>query len=142
MTDKPILTFARSLGSLRPTNSFAEKAIKALGEGDRVVVEIKRSSRNHGRHRLYWAMLSVAAENLPVDEMDAETLHELLKQKLGHGKWLETPSGDRIFKGAPTNFAQMSEPDFVAYFERVQKVLAKWLGVPAEALLENAEMEA
>ncbi|API57974.1 hypothetical protein BSL82_00530 [Tardibacter chloracetimidivorans] len=141
MTDKPILTFARSLGSLRPTNSFAEKAIKALGEGDRVVVEIKRSSRNHARHRLYWAMLSVAAENLPTDGMDAELLHDVLKQKLELGHWIELPSGDRIFDGRSTSFSKMSEPEFVAYFERVQKVLAKWLGVPVEALLENAEME-
>ena len=141
MSEKPPLVFVRSLGTLRPSNGFAEQALKSLGESDRVIVEIKRSTRNSARHRFYWAMLTVAAENLPVDGMDAETLHVLLKQKLGHGQWLETPGGDRIFKGAATNFAQMSEPDFAAYFERVQKVLAKWLGVPPEALFENAQME-
>lgn len=145
MNDKPILIFKRAMLSLRPVSKAAEEAIRAMAEGDSVVIEVKKSSRNVGRHRLYWALLSVAAENLPETDggnMDAELLHALLKQKLELGHWVTLPSGDRIFDSRSTSFSKMTEPEFAKYFERVNAVLAKWLGVDPITLLDEARLAA
>jgi len=143
--DRPPLIMRRTLGTLRPDSEAAENALRSIDEGARVIVEIKRSPRNVGRHRLYWKLLSIAAENLEdrvVGHLDAELLHDLLKQKLGLGEWTILPSGDRIFHAQSTSFHRMSEPAFVEHFERVNATLAKWLGVDPIVLLEEAKRDA
>src|SRR3546814_10014216 len=116
-----------------------------MSEGESIVIEVKKSSRNAGRHRLYWALLSVASENLPETDggnMDAELLHALLKQKLELGHWVTLPSGDRIFDYRSTSFSKMTGPEFDQYFERVNAVLARWLGVDPLTLIEEARLAA
>src|SRR3546814_6482185 len=73
---------------------------------------------------------------------DAELLHALLKQKLELGHWVTLPSGDRIFDARSTSFSKMTEPEFAKYFERVNAVLAKWLGVDPITLLDEARLAA
>lgn len=143
--DRPPLIMRRSLGTLRPDSDAAEKALKSIDEGARVIVEIKRSPRNVGRHKLYWKLLSVAADNLAdrvEGHLDAELLHEILKQRLGLGMWAQLPSGDRFFNSDSTAFYNMSEPDFNAYFQRVNAILANWLGVSPNILLDEVSTEA
>lgn len=143
--DREPLMFKRVLGALRPANEAAEAAVRSIPDGGTVIGEIKRSPRNVRRHKLYWKLLGIAADNL-ADRVDGpltgEIIHELVKQRLGLGEWTTLPSGDRLFKSDSTAFHAMPENEFVQHFDRVNSLLAKWLGVDPMVLLDEAKQEA
>lgn len=137
--ERPPLFFVKSLGSLRPANKYAEAALKAI-DGT-VRVRITKMNRNQRRRALYWVILDCAAEALHDRHditMDAELLHDLLKQKLGLGEWIVLPSGDRIFKPQSTSDRAMDEVARTAWLERASACLAHWIGVPMATLLDEA----
>lgn len=143
--DRQPLMFKRVLGALRPANEAAEAALRSIPEGGTIIGDLKRSPRNVRRHKLYWKILDIAAENLAdrVDgPLDSNLLHELVKQRLGLGEWVTLPSGDRLFKADSTAFHAMPENEFVQHFDRVNGLLAKWLGVDPAVLMDEAKQEA
>lgn len=144
MTDTAPLIFATRLGALHPQNTAARDALTALGNNAQVTVTVKRSTANHRRLALYWAMMHVAAENLAsaVDGgLTKDDMHEIVKQKLGLGVWLTLPSGDRVFRSESIAFGKMSEPERAAFINRVDALLCKWLGVPVGSVFEAARRE-
>jgi hypothetical protein len=139
------MIFARALGSLRPVNIQAQQAVHSIEQGARVVVKFSKGGYNLRRLGFYWVMLGVAAEQLSTmtdGPLDAEMLHRILKRKLELGTWTTLPSGERFFDEESISVATMSEPDRAAWVERVSAVLASWLGVPIETLMDEARAAA
>jgi hypothetical protein len=141
MADEVPLIFRKRLGSLRPANQAAEKALAAI-DGT-VRVRITQVSPNVRRMGFYWIMLAVAAEALNEHpqfdgQLDAESLHRLLKHKLELGKWMQLPSGERWLDVDSISFGKMSEPERAAWVDRVAAILSRWLSVPIEDLMNEA----
>lgn len=139
------MIFTRSLGSLRPVNIQAQSAIQSLEQGARVSVKFIKGGFNLRRLGFYWVMLSVAAEQLSTmtnGPLDAEMLHRILKRKLELGTWTTLPSGERFFDEQSISVASMSEPERAAWVDRVSALLAHWLGIPIETLMDEARAAA
>lgn len=144
MSDKPPLIFRPVLGSLRPANRFADEAVKSISGP--VVVKITKATANQRRRGYYWVLLGVAAQVLQDRDgqpWDAELLHEEMKEALGLGRYLTTPSGRKVFKPRSTSDASMTEPERARWLDRVSNALGQWTGIPAEDLMREArEQEA
>lgn len=139
------MIFARSLGSLRPANPSAEAAVHALAQGARIEVKFSKAGYNLKRLGFYWVMLAVAAEHLQAateGPLDARKLHKILKRKLDLGITTTLPSGEKFFDEDSISVAAMSEPERAEWVDRVSSVLASWLGVPIETLMDEARAAA
>lgn len=128
---------------LRPASAAAENAMRAIK--GRVRCEIKGGIANQRRRGLYWAVAALVvpllndAHNLTLDEQD---LHDLTRQKLNVGHWIDLPSGDRRFKPASTSNRAMNEAERAAYTDRALNLWSTWVGVDATTLREEAQREA
>lgn len=141
MRDEPPMIFARNLGALYPQNRAAEDALVALKAGEPIAVKFGKGGWNQRRLGFYWVMLTVAAEHLSdrIDgHLDAEQLHRLLKRKLKLGTEIALPSGEVFFDEESISVAAMSEPDRARWVDRVSTILAHWLGVPVNVLMDEA----
>jgi len=133
--DKPPLLFDAHLGMLRPANAVASDAMREIK--GRVTVEIKGGNANQRRRGLYWLVAALVvpllnqAHNMTLDEQD---LHDITRQKLGVGKWIELPSGDRRFKPASTSNRAMNEHERAEYTDRALALWATWTGVDVTTL--------
>lgn len=143
MTDRAPLLFTARLGMLAPANAVAENAMREIK--GRVQVEIKGGVANQRRRSLYWAVAALVVpilndlHNLTLDEND---LHDITRQKLGVGHWIELPSGDRRFKPASTSNRAMNEADRAAYTDRALRLWSTWVGIDVATLRNEAEREA
>lgn len=141
--DTPPLVFAPHLGMLRPANKAAENALQGLR--GRVTVTIKGGVANQRRRGLYWAVAALVVpllndrHGMTLDEQD---LHDLTRQKLGVGKWIELPSGDRMFKHASTSDRAMTEPERADYTTKALHLWSTWTGVDVATLRDEAQREA
>lgn len=144
MSDKAPLYFTARLGMLAPANRTAEEAMREVR--GRVRIEIKGGIANQRRRGLYWSVASLVvpllneAHGLTLDEQD---LHDLTRQKLKIGHWIDLPSGDRRFKPASTSNRAMNEAERAAYTDRALHLWSVWTGVDVATLRHEAEqMEA
>ncbi|MEM9085326.1 MAG: hypothetical protein AAGB23_05335 [Pseudomonadota bacterium] len=139
MADKSPLFFTPHLGMLRPANIQAQEALKELK--GRVRVEIKGGKANERRRSLYW---SVAALVVPILNerhtmtLNEQDLHDITRQKLAVGEWLELPSGDRRFKPASTSNRAMNEAERAAYTDKALALWSTWTGVDVVTLQAEA----
>lgn len=140
MSDKAPLVFETHLGMLRPANAAAETAMQAIR--GRVRVDIKGGVANQRRRGLYWAVAALVVpllndrHGMTLDEQD---LHDITRQKLKIGHWIELPSGDRRFKPASTSNRAMNESDRAAYTDRALHLWSTWCGVDVATLRTEAE---
>lgn len=140
MTDRAPLLFDTRLGMLAPANAAAENAMRAIK--GRVRVEIKGGVANQRRRGLYWAVAALVVpilndlHNLTLDEND---LHDITRQKLGVGHWIELPSGDRRFKPASTSNRAMNEAERAAYTDKALALWSRWIGVDVATLRQEAQ---
>jgi len=144
MRDEPPALFSRHLGALYPMNRTAEDALAALTAGQPVAVKFGKGGWNQKRLGFYWVMLDVAADHLSdrLDTpLDSEQLHRLLKHKLRLGKEIVLPSGEVWLDVDSISVAAMSEPDRARWVDRVSNVLAHWLGVPVNVLMDEARAQ-
>lgn len=141
MADSPPLFFERRLGGLFPACPAAEKALSAV-QG-RVRVKITRTQGNNKRIALYWIVLGIAApmlsEQCSGDAIDDEMLHEILKDRRGLYTRTVLPSGEIVKNYRSISFHQMTEPDRAAFISWSFETLSKWLQVPVETLIEEAQ---
>lgn len=111
----------------------------------RVTVTIKGGVANQRRRGLYWAVADLVVpilnelHNLTIDSAD---LHDITRQKLGIGHWIELPSGDRRFKPASTSNRAMNEADRAAYTDRALRLWSTWVGIDVATLRNEAERDA
>jgi hypothetical protein len=69
--------------------------------------------------------------------LDAADLHDITRQKLGIGQWIDYPSGDRRFKPASTSNRAMNEHDRAEYTTRALTLWATWTGVDVATLRDE-----
>lgn len=144
MADNEPLLFRTVLGSLRPLNGASEDALKAIGNGNTVRIEIKRAAGNVRRLAWYWVMLKIALENLE-DAFDGpvttKALHNWLKREAG----LATPiiskkTGEILdYDYDSISFASMTEDQRSAFVDFASQKLAQRLGVDPSELTREAK---
>lgn len=137
------LLFRTVLGNLRPLNGAAEEAIKAIGQGNTVRVEIKRTTGNTRRMAWYWVMLKIALENL-ADAFDGpittKALHRWLKREYGLAVPIRSKKTNEIidYDYDSISFATMAENERADFIDFAANTLAKRLGVEPHELMTEA----
>lgn len=144
MADTEPLLFRTVLGSLRPLSGASEDAMKAIGNGATVRIEIKRTTGNTRRLAWYWVMLKIALENLE-DAFDGpvttKALHRWLKREAG----LATPiiskkTGEILdYDYDSIAFHSMTEDQRSAFVDFASQKLAQRLGVDPSELTREAK---
>jgi hypothetical protein len=136
-SDHPIL-MQRVGSALRPCAALDEDALRAFPAGKPLRVKLT-SPRNVRRHRLYWAMLKLIAENLDPSPT-VETLHEAIKFRLGYTRTIRFASGEMVEIAASIAFDKMDEPTFGEFLARFKDLLATSIlpGVNSDALEQAA----
>lgn len=129
----------KHLGSLRPSDAAGEDALRKLGNGQLVEVEIKRP-RNIKFHRMYWALVTLVWDNIDLYRYPtAEDLHAAIKIAAGLRTRIELPDGTIGFIPGSIAFHKMDETEFSAFFDRVCELIAKHFlpGVTNEELRQE-----
>ena len=143
MTDKAPMLFDARLGGLFPANRVAEEAMREIK--GRVRCEITGGKANQRRRGLYWLVAALVvpllnqAHRLTLDEDD---LHDITREKLGIGEYINLPSGQRHFKHASTSNRAMNEADRQDYTDRALALWSTWCGVDVSILRDEAERAA
>jgi hypothetical protein len=138
MRDSPPPTYRRTLTGFEPANDAAKAFWRDTKPGQAIVLEGRRP-RNLARHNWYWAMLTIAAENMPRFETP-ERLHVAVKQALRLGEFIPIRGGqEMVFVPASTSFAKMKEAEFVQFLEQTDALLSESLGVPVGTLMREAK---
>lgn len=115
----------KSLGSLRPLDEAGEEALRKLGYGEIVFVEVKRP-RNVKHHRMYWALLTLVHENMDGDRYPTvEDLHAAVKIAAGLRTRIELPNGEVGFVPGSIAFHKMDQTAFSTFYDRVCDLIAK-----------------
>ena len=108
--------FARKLNALYPAEPEAEQLLHSVGQGELVMVEIRRP-RNVYHHRKFFALLNLVYENQEhfksVDELLAA-----LKLALGYVTIVRTKRFGEIAIPKSINFATMDQPAFEQFYNR------------------------
>ena len=131
----------KHLGSLRPADSSGEDALRKIGNGEVVSIEVKRP-RNVRHHRMFWALMTIVHENM--DEARYPTVEDLvsaIKIAAGLRTRIVLPSGDVGFIPGSIAFHKMDQSQFSEFYDRVCDLIAKHFlpGVTSEQL--RAEVE-
>jgi hypothetical protein len=130
--------YRRTLVGFEPDTEAAKIFWRETKPGALVRLEGTRP-RNAGRHRFYWKMLTIAAENMPRFETP-ERLHYAVKQALRLGEFVPIRGGkEMVFIPASTSFARMKEAEFVKFLEDADALLSESLGVEIGTLMREAE---
>lgn len=147
MAETEPLIFRVSLGSLKPVTGEAERAIKALGSGQTVRIDIKRTTGNVKRLAWYWCMLRIALDNLE-DAFDGPVttgmLHKWLKREAGLAKpILSKKTGEVIdYDYDSIAFHNMTEDQRAAFVDFASQKLAQRLGCHPSELTSEARAAA
>lgn len=130
-SDKPVYSFIRKGVYLVPEMEYDTHALDGVAQGQRVRVEIKEW-RNVDRLRAYWAMLHDVVAATGANNLTAEKLHEVLKLHNGCVDVILLPSGQAVAIPASIALDKMSEPEFIAFFQKAEDWLARVYGYVSE----------
>lgn len=133
---------ARHLGSLRPVDEGGEDALRKIGQGELVMVEIKRP-RNAKHHRLYWALITLVWQNMDGGRYPtAEDLHAAVKIAAGLRTTIVLPDGSVGYIPGSIAFHKMDQSEFDGFYERVCDLIAKHFmpGVTSEELKREVSL--
>lgn len=144
MADTEPLLFKIQLGTLRPVNGAASDAMKAVGNGETIKVEIKRTRGNVKRMAWYWVMLKIALDNLEDafdGPMTTKALHKWLKREAGHAKPIRSVKTGEIidYDYDSIAFHNMPENERAEFVDFASKKLAARLGVDPHLLVDEAK---
>jgi hypothetical protein len=126
----------KHFNSLKPTDAAGEAAMRKLGIGELVQVEIKQP-RNLQHHRLFWALMSLVHDNIDHERYPTvEDLVAAVKISAGLRTRIELPNGEIGFIPGSIAFHKMDQAEFDAFYERVCDLIAKYFlpGVEKDAL--------
>lgn len=133
---------AKHLNSLRPVDEGGEDALRKIGHGEMVMIEVKRH-RNIKHHRMFWALMTLVWEQMDTERYPTvEDLVAAVKISAGLRTRIELPNGEVGFIPGSIAFHKMSQDDFSAFYERVCDLLAKHFlpGVTSAQLREEVEI--
>lgn len=144
MADTEPLLCRTVLGTLRPLNGACEDALKAIGNGETVRIEIKRTTGNTRRMAWYWVMLKLALENLEDafdGPMTTKALHKWLKREAGLAKPIRSVKTGEIidYDYDSIAFHNMTEDQRAAFVDFASQKLAARLGVDPATLTSEAK---
>lgn len=115
----------KHLGSLRPADEAGEAALRAIGQGELVFVEIKKS-RNIKHHRMFWALMSLVHQNMDAERYPTvEDLVAAVKIAAGHRTRIELPNGIVGFIPKSIAFHKMDQTAFSEFYDSVCDLIAK-----------------
>ena len=136
-----VLLTKNQYGCLAPGDSEATEVLSGIAQGEIVSCEIRRP-RNIKFHRMFFALLGKAHENLPEDLASlyptVERFLMAIKCELGYFDMLQTPSGMLYPITRSINFASMDEDEFHKFYREVLRYLCEILDVSEIELQEAA----
>lgn len=121
--DKPVYAFVRRGNALVPEMAVDLHALDGIAEGQRVKLNLEEW-RNVSRLRAYWAMLHDVVAATGANRLTAERLHEVLKLHNGCVDVVMLPNGQPVAIPSSIALDKMSEPEFVAFFQKAEEWLA------------------
>ena len=130
-SDKPVYSFIRKGNVLMPEMNYDLRALDGVANGQRVRIEVKEW-RNLDRLRAYWSMLHDVVAATGANGLTAERLHEVAKLQNGCVDVVLLPIGTPIAIPASIALDKMSEPEFIAFFQKVEEWLARTYGFVSE----------
>lgn len=144
MADDEPLLFRVVLGTLRPMSGAAEDALRAIGNGEIVRIEVKKVRGNIKRLSWYWVMLRVALENLGdafEGNMTTGILHKWLKRRAGLAKPITSRKTGEIIEWdyGSIAFQNLPELERAEFIDFASKFLAARLGCDPDELMNEAK---
>jgi hypothetical protein len=133
---------AKMLGALRPVDEAGEDALRKIGQGEIIQIELRRP-RNIKHHRLYWALVTLVHQNMDGDRYPTvEDLHAAIKISAGLRTRIELPNGEVGYVPGSIAFHKMDQTAFAEFFDRVCDLVAKYFlpGVTSEDLKNEVEL--
>lgn len=132
----------KHLGSLRPADEAGEDALRKIGNGEVVSIELKRP-RNIKHHRMFWALMTIVHSNM--DEARYPTVEDLVaavKIAAGLRTRIVLPNGEVGFIPGSIAFHKMDQTAFSAFYDKVCDLIAKHFlpGVTSDQLREEVEI--
>jgi low temperature requirement protein LtrA len=125
-SEKPPILVVRRSGFLQAASPLDEEMIRALPAGVNLKIKVTQPRRSVPQHRLYWAFISLVAENLDQD-VSPDTLHEWFKLRCGVVKEIRLRNGEIITVPGSTSFDKMEHADFNLYFTQVKDLVINHL---------------
>lgn len=129
--DKPVYAFVRKGNALYPAMEMDAHALDGVAQGQSVRIEVKEW-RNVSRLRAYWAMLHDVVAATGANRLTAERLHEVLKLHNGCVDVVMLPNGQPVAIPSSIALDKMSEPEFVAFFQKAEEWLGQVYGYVSE----------
>lgn len=132
----------KHLGALRPADEAGCEALRRIGNGALVSVEIKKS-RNIQHHRLFWALMSIVWDNMDHERYPTvEDLTSAVKISAGLRTRIELPNGEVGFIPGSIAFHKMDQTAFSEFYDRVCDLVCEHFlpGVENAALREEVEI--
>lgn len=111
----PTILMVRKLQALHPTDDAGRDAIRGIGQGEIVSVDVKRP-RNLMFHRKFFAMLKIILENQPYYR-SMDDLLDVCKLAIGHYRTIETKFG-QVKIPSSISFAAMDDAAFQEFYNR------------------------
>jgi hypothetical protein len=147
MADSEPLLCKIVLGKLVPMTSAAEDAIRAIGNGQTVRIDIVKTRGNQKRLSWYWVMLKLALDNL-ADAFDGpattQMLHKWLKREAGLAKPIISKKTSEVldYDYDSIAFHNMTEDQRASFIDFASQKLAVRLGVDPHDLTTEARQAA
>lgn len=129
--EKPVYAFRRRGDVLVPDMECDMHALDGIANGQLVKIEVKEW-RNLSRLRAYWSMLHDVVASTGANGLTAERLHEVAKLQNGCVDVVLLPNGTPIAIPSSIALDRMTEPEFIAFFQKVEEWLAKTYGFVPE----------
>lgn len=129
--EKPVYSFIRRGDALVPEMEYDRRALDGIAQGQRVRVDLKEW-RNLDRLKAYWSMLHEVVAATGANGLTAERLHEVAKLQNGCVDVVMLPSGMPVAIPSSIALDKMSEPEFIAFFQKVEAWLAETYGWVSE----------
>lgn len=132
----------KSLNSLRPADELGEAALRKIGHGEVVSIEVKRP-RNIKHHRMFWALMGLVHDNIDQERYPTvEDLVAAIKIAAGLRTRIELPNGDIGFIPGSIAFHKMDQDEFSKFYDRVCDLIAKHFlpGVNTDDLRREVEI--
>lgn len=132
----------KHLGSLRPADEVGEDALRKIGNGEVVSIELKRP-RNIKHHRMFWALMTIVHSNM--DEARYPSVEDLVaavKIAAGLRTRIVLPNGEVGFIPGSIAFHKMDQSAFSEFYDRVCDLIAKHFlpGVTSDQLRAEVEI--
>jgi hypothetical protein len=132
----------KHLGALRPADDVGHEALRKIGNGEVISIEIKRP-RNIKHHRMFWALMTIVHENMDNERYPTvEDLTSAVKIAAGLRTRIELPNGEVGFIPGSIAFHKMDQTAFSDFYNRVCDLICKHFlpGVESDALREEVEI--